>query len=65
MAKNDNEVIAAMGSRFEQFRALAALAYNNPSKRRYAEAEMAKILATMTPEERVTLRQALVKAGVR
>lgn len=64
-SKNDRQVIAAMGSKFESFRRLALHAYNNPNDRAEMEVEMAKILATMSESERLGLRKALIAAGVR
>ncbi len=63
--RNDGAVIRAMGTNFERFQKLAALAKEQPATRGWAEAEMARILNAMSPNERITLRKALIDAGVR
>jgi hypothetical protein len=63
MNKADLAVIAAMGDKYREFLSYARLAYHNPETRLYAEAKMAKLLETLTPGQRLALRQALREAG--
>lgn len=65
MNKNDLNVIAAMGDKFAQLQVLAKMVAEQPATRAYAESQMARILESMTPEERVRLRESLRAAGYR
>ena len=65
MTNKDRSVVKAMGDKFEDFRRLALAAYEDPSVRAEMEVEMAKILNTMSAADRLRLRKALIKAGVR
>lgn len=66
MAKtSDAVVIAAMGDKYEELRELARIARDEPSRRREVEKRMGAILDSMSPGERLSLRRALVGAGVR
>jgi len=65
MNAKDQRVIRAMGSRYEQFRVLAKLAYSHPATRKDCERQMQEILERMSVEERLELRAALVAAKER
>lgn len=63
MKESDARVVAAMGDKFAQFQAIARKAYRaDPATRQAAEREMAALLETMSPVERVDLRRALIAA---
>lgn len=62
MKPADQAVVEAMGSRFAEIQKLAAMAKEQPATLRYAEGQIAKILETMTPAERLALRKALAES---
>lgn len=61
--EKDQRVVAALGTKFEQFRKLALMVAEQPASRPYAEAEMGRLLATMTDGERLELQRSLLAAG--
>lgn len=65
MDSKDQRIVDALGSKFEQFQKLALMAKEQPATRKFAEAEMARLLNTMSQAERVELHKALLAAGGR
>lgn len=65
MNSNDRRVVTAMGTKFEQLQRIARQVKDDPTLRAKGEAAMARILETMSDQERRELRAALVAAGVR